>query len=193
MYSDHVKLINAGMRADPEVFARGVMFAILSIRQPIDRVPELLADLDRNGENSIALNPAMKYDGWAYLQNHACALWRDVCALDTRDALVRLLAVPSLGIVKAAFVLQFLGHDIACLDTHNLRKSGLSMRAFTNHSVKGSRSIQGFTSRQIDLYFAHAHGEGFAQRFWDTWCKERAPAYAMTAEQISELHLAIIQ
>jgi hypothetical protein len=193
MYAEHIPQINAGMRDCPEVFARGVMFSILSIRQPITRIPKMLRDLDKNGENSTALNPAMKFDGWQYMQDHATATWRDVCALDTRDALVRLLAVPSLGIVKAAFVLQFLGHDIACLDTHNLNKLGLSLRTFANHCRTGRSHTGGFTSRQIDLYFSLAATHGRAESFWDTWCNERAPAYGITGDEISALHLEIIR
>ena len=193
MYDKHVPQIAAGMRADPETFARGVMFAICSIRQPITRVPELLRDLDANGETSVALNPVMKYDGYMYLQHHATATWRDVCALTrTRDALVRLLAVPSLGLVKAAFVLQFLGHDIACLDTHNLNKLKLSLRTFTNHSARGGKAVHGFTSKQIDLYMRLAYGKGRGKRFWNEWCEDRAVAYAMTAEEISALHLEVV-
>jgi len=193
MYADHVPKIRDGMRSDPETFARGVMFAILSIQQPITRVPAMLRDVARVGDSSSALNPAMKYDGWQYMQDHATATWRDVCALEnTRDALVRLLCVPSLGIVKAAFVCQFLGHDIGCLDTHNLRKLGLPMDSFKNHALRGGRSVQGFSSRQIDNYFSIAYGRGRGRRFWDNWCNERAPAYAVTAEEISALHLEIV-
>jgi hypothetical protein len=192
MYAEHVPKIRDGMLSDPETFARGVMFAILSIQQPITRVPAMLQDVAKVGEISTALNPAMKYDGWDYMQNHATAVWRDVVAMDTRDALVRLLSVPSLGIVKAAFVLQFLGHDIGCLDTHNLRKLGLPMDSFKNHAKRGGRSVQGFTSRQIDTYFSIAYGQGRGREFWDNWCNERAPAYAMTGDEISALHMEVI-
>ena len=191
MYDDHVPQINAGMRADPETFGRGVMFAICSIRQPIDRVPALLKDIDLNGELSTSLNPYMKFEGWRFLQGHTSALWRDVCAMETRDALVRLLCVPSLGIVKSAFVLQFLGHDIACLDTHNLRKLGLDYRAFRVDG-NGKAGRPPVSSKKIDRYLKLAARKGSARKFWDNWCNERAPAYAMTGEEISALHLEII-
>ena len=35
------------------------------------------------------------------------------------------MQVPGLGIAKAAFVLQCLGVETACLDTHNLQRLGL--------------------------------------------------------------------
>jgi hypothetical protein len=38
MYRDHVPLINAAMRASPDNFVRGVMFAVLSARQPFTSV-----------------------------------------------------------------------------------------------------------------------------------------------------------
>ena len=55
MYDTHVPLIAAAMRASPDTFARGCMFAILSARAPFYRVPSDLLDLDRDKHNCRAL------------------------------------------------------------------------------------------------------------------------------------------
>jgi hypothetical protein len=192
MYAEHVPKINAGMRHDPEAFIRGVMFAVCSIRQPVEDVPGMLDDISRHGANAEALAMPMKHGAWEYLQHYGTRLWLDVCAMDTRDALIRLLSVPGLGIVKAAFVLQFLGHDIGCLDTRNLRRESISMRAFTNHADIRSTSVCGYRSQQINLYFKLAGGR--AKELWDTWCAEvsKDRPHVGTPEEVSALHLSII-
>jgi hypothetical protein len=195
MYASEMPRIRDGMLADPETFARGIMFAVCSIRQSVERVPALLRDIDANGERAEALAMAMKLDAYLYLQAHATALWRDVRHMETRDALVRLLAVPSLGIVKSAFVLQFLGHNIGCMDTRNLRREGIDYRAFRVDG-NGKLGRPPVSSRRIDLYFTIAGGR--AEELWDTWCNEvaedrwRENTRNLTAQEVSDLHLEVI-
>lgn len=185
------------MREDPETFARGVMFAVCSIRQPVERVPAMLRDIDLNGRHAEALAMPMKYFAWDYLQDHATSTWRDVCGLGTRDALLRLLAVPALGIVKSAFVLQFLGHDIGCMDTRNLRREKVPIRAFSNHMCGAPGSTGGYRSKQIDRYWKLAHGR--AEALWNAWCTEvaedrwRENTRTLTADEVSALHLEIVR
>jgi hypothetical protein len=156
----------------------------------------MLNDIVKNGENAEALAFPMKYFAWDYLQSHATRTWHDVLgAPTTRAALERLMLVPSLGIVKSAFVLQFLGHDIGCLDTRNLRREGINMNAFKCHSVPASRrgSVAGYTRQQMDKYVLLAGGR--AEELWDTWCREVARARPHSfdnAEAVSALHLTII-
>jgi len=189
MYADHVPLINEAMRASAETFARGVMFAALSARQPIQGVPDALRDVDRNGGEAEALALPTKWECWNYLEENAADLWRVVCAFpsnETEAALKYLAAnVPGLGIIKGAFVLQFLGHDIGCLDTHNMRREGIPPRAF-RHAGPG----RGYERQQFARYLKLAAGR--ARELWDTWCEQLGPMRDMTAQQISELHLAIL-
>lgn len=195
MYATEVPKIREGMVSDPETFARGIMFAVCSIRQSVERVPDMLRDIDRRGERSEALAMGMKLDAYLYLQDHATAVWRDVVAMETRDALVRLLAVPSLGIVKSAFVLQFLGHNIGCMDTRNLRREGLDYRAFRVDG-NGKAGRPPVSSKRIDKYFAIAGGR--AEELWNRWCHEvaedhwRENSRNLTAQEVSDLHLEVI-
>lgn len=196
MYASEMPLIRDGMLSDPEIFLRGIMFAVCSIRQPVERVPGMLRDIDLNGTRAEALAMPMKYMAYDYLQHHASALWRDVRHMETRDGLVRLLAVPSLGIVKSAFVLQFLGHDIGCMDTRNLAREGIDYRAFRVDG-NGKAGRPPVSSRRIDMYFKIAGGR--AAELWNRWCIEvaadrwRENSKTMTAQDVSELHLEIIK
>ena len=177
MYKEHVPLIAEGMRADPDVFMRGIMFAVLSIQQPVTGVPRQLADIDRGELKWVWGHKREAYD---YLQEHGCALWRDVVSVPSRGTenarvvITMLCRVPGLGIVKAAFVAQFLAHDVACLDTRNVNTDGrnpLETRA-------DKKSGPAFDAK-VARYVAETYGR--AQFFWDRWCKEAGDYFEKTA------------
>lgn len=182
MYRNHVPPINATMRGSVDGFKRGCMFAILSIRQPITVVPDQLAAIV-----SGDLSPLFghKVNAYSYLEEHGAALHRDVCALKCPlKAIERLLDVPGLGIVKAAFICQFLGFNVACLDTRNVKREGRNPRAFRTDGKSPDK-----LRKKVAAYVAETRGK--ARFYWDAWCKDVAVVYKLTAEEISELHLAI--
>lgn len=189
MYSEHVPQINSAMRSDPDYFARGILFAAMSARCPITRVPEILRDVDTQGAGSRYLGAA-KFQCWEWLQTNATDAWQKVTRMDCPNAL-RYLAhnVPGLGIVKAGFVCQFLRHDIGCLDTHNMRWHKIPARAFcsSNHGKRGRKS--GYSEAQFKRYEALACGN--ARTLWDEWCTKVSGFYEMTPHAISELHMEV--
>ena len=188
MYADHVPMINAAMRASLSAFKRGVLFAILSARQPITSVPDQLRDVSKLGAQSRYLF-AWKRNAFDYLETNSRQLWQDVCACaDSAAAISILCRIPGMGIVKAAFVLQFLGHDIACLDTHNLKAEGLGPEAFKTRGPK-DKSGPAF-ARRIARYVKHTQGR--SREFWDNWCVDIGETYGRDANEISALHCAIV-
>ena len=185
MYAEHVGMIAPAMLASDVTFNRGCLFAALSARQPITSIPDMLRDVDANGEEARALALSTKYECWSWLQSNTPRA--TVARLETREALEMLAyEVPGLGIVKAAFVLQFIGRDIGCLDTHNLKKMRIPINAF-KHQGHG----KGYFKPQFERYLALASGK--ARELWDTWCEDRAAWYETTPEEISALHLAVIE
>ncbi len=191
MYSEHVPQIAEGMRADPDVFIRGIMFAVCSIQQPVTGVGRQLDDIDR-GE--LKWLWGHKYEAWEYLQKHGCKLWREVCDVPTdgpenaQRAIMLLTRVPGLGIVKAAFVCQFLAHDVACLDTRNVTTDKLDPRRYRSDGEKGKKT-KAF-ERKCARYVAETYGR--AQFLWDRWCAEAGAYFEKSAEEISALHLEVI-
>lgn len=194
MYNTHVPPICAAMRSSPELFTRGVMFAVLSARTHFTSVPDQMADLDRRGDASRHLF-SWKVDTYRHLADpetrkpsQACHnLWREVCASNSTEESLRLLtAVPGLGIAKAAFVLQFMGHDIACLDSRNAARENKDPARYNGHGRKGTP----YFDRKIEQYVREFGGR--AQELWDAWCEEVASVYGMPAEDISRLHLDTI-
>lgn len=187
MYDTHVPVISAAMRADAETFARGCMFAILSIRQPIRNVPAMLDDLDRERSNSRFL---MGYKRAAYhhITLNAARLQEAVLgAAGPCEAILALCETPGLGIVKAGFICQLAGLDVACLDSRNVTREGRRPREFrTDGKSPQTRAFK----RKVERYVGETGGR--AREYWDAWCNYVAPFHNLTPHAVSELHLAIV-
>lgn len=182
MYAEHVPLINNHMRESLDGFKRGVLFAVLSIRQPVTAVPE---QLDAVARGDYAPLFGWKIRAFDYLESNGAALWQDVCAAtDPAKAIECLCAVPGLGIVKAGFVLQFLGFDVACLDTRNVQREKRDPRAFRTDG-KPPHKLR----KKIAKYVGEVQGK--AEHYWDAWCVDVAKVYKVTPDEISALHMAV--
>lgn len=186
MYAEHVPIINAAMRADLKTFKCGVMFAILSARVQFNRVPAQCEELAKAGRNARCLWN-WKLGAYLYLEEHGRELWEEVKAQPEPFTCIRALCkIPGLGIVKAAFIAQMLGHNTACLDTRNIIRDGRNPRAFRTDGKKTGAAFE----RKLSKYCAETYGS--AQHYWDTWCNEVGPDYGMTPEQCSWAHVEAI-
>jgi hypothetical protein len=189
MYAEHVPAISHAMRSDCEVFKRGCLFAVLSARQPVRNVPAMLDDCDRERAASVYLF-GWKRQSYVYLQTEGETLWRDVCAIPLADpgaAIMRLMDVPGLGLIKAGFVAQFLGFDVACLDSRNAEREG---RDYAREFRSPGRLSALAKRKHVDRYLGKVLGK--ASYYWDTWCAYVAPDHKLTAYEVSALHLAIM-
>jgi hypothetical protein len=181
LYRDHVPQIAANMRASEKTFKRAVVFVLCTIRQKLTNIPAQMEAIDRGDYTPLW---GFKMAGYDYLETHAQELHAQCLAATTaQDAIGVLCRVPGLGIVKAAFVAQLMGWDVACLDSRNVRRMGLAPRAWRTDgkAVKPER---------IAAYVKATGGK--ARALWDTWCKEVADAYKSTPEAISALHVECI-
>lgn len=188
MYADHVPIINGAMRADVATFKRGVMFAILSMRVTFNRMTQQVRELERRGARASVLW-GHKFQAWSYLEEHADALHAAACGARSPEACIAaLVTIPGLGIVKAAFVAQMLGHDVACIDARNVARLGLPERQWRSDGERHKRSLA--FKRKISRYVDHTRGR--AEELWNDWCADAAQAYGYTAEEVSKLHLTLI-
>lgn len=188
MYRDHVAIISAGMRADPDTFARGVTFAFLSIRTQFPRVAEQMRQVDAAGHKAQALW-GYKRGAYDYLRKNKFSLWGAM--LEARlpeNALEIVSAVPGIGIVKAGFVAQMMGFDIGCLDTRNIQRLGLNPREWRSDGEPYKNTLA--FKRKIARYVEYTYGR--AEELWDDWCTDVAGVYKVTAEEISRDHLVIV-
>jgi hypothetical protein len=123
MYAEDVPVIAQHGLASPDGLVDVIAFVLLTIQQPLRGVRAQFADVKKRGRKSRFLFGA-KRDGFDYVQSFKNPLFKRVSAAiengDTAAGIDALLEVPSLGLVKAAFVMQLLGApDAACVDTHN--------------------------------------------------------------------------
>ncbi len=188
MYSEHVPIISHAMRRNKETFMKGCMFAILSARVQFPRVPEQMVDVQKNGPQASSLW-SWKFDAFTHLTEHLPRLYAlTISSQDTTAALERLCTIPGMGIVKGAFILQMLGHDVACLDVRNIEREGLNPRAYRTDGRDVARSPA--YRRKIARYVEQTRGR--AQHYWDIWCTEVAADYGLTAQEISFMHVKAI-
>lgn len=207
MYKDHMPIIRDAMRADLEVFRRGVMFAVCSIRQATVNVPDQLGVLF-DGEEGESPLFGHKFKAWEYISDssRAAYLWKKLnlfysllLPVDflagkyptrgaTEAAMLAMLEVPGLGIVKSAFVLQLMGFDVACLDSRNVKREGRNPTAYDTRARDKARPDH--MRRLVASYLDETYGK--AAHYWDAWCRDVAEAYHLTPEAVSELHLSIV-
>lgn len=187
MYAEHVPIICTAMRAKRSIFARGVMFALLSARVQFPRVPDQCRELAQRKEKADCLW-GWKFDAYQYVTAHRDELWENVTQLRTPEVCItELCTIPGMGIVKAAFVAQMLGYDVACMDVRNMEREGFAGRPWR---TDGKDATGKAYRAKIGRYVAHTAGR--AQELWDTWCNEVGRDYGLTGELVSKIHVDAI-
>jgi hypothetical protein len=192
MYDRDMPIMRAHALASTDGFTDVVAFVLCTIQQPLRSVANQMADIRANGAESKYLFGS-KRAGYAYALDHAAELLSAVRgAHDAAEAVDALTAIPGLGIVKAAFVAQICGFEVACLDTHNLRRLGMA-----EASLKLAKSVKPETRRRkIADYVALCARTGGARHWWDSWCEfvagNRANRTLATADAVSAFHVACL-
>lgn len=188
MYSAHVPIINAAMRAEADIFLRGVTFAVLSIRTQFIRVSAQMAEVDAANSKARALW-GYKRGAYDFLRLNKYRLWEAMKATANPEvAISTMCEVPGIGIVKAAFIGQMMGFDIGCLDTRNIQRLGLNPREYRTDGT--DRKQTDAFKRKVSRYVASTLGQG--ETLWDDWCADVGKVYGVSAEDISREHLTII-
>lgn len=133
------------------------------------------------------LNGRQKY-GIAHIQQHAQKyLPLPGCTL---SAMRRMVELPSIGVVKAGFVLQMLGYAVGCLDRHHLQLAGLDSRIYSRIPT----SADALTLR-LQTYIATCERLGGAAYLWNSWCSLIAmkyPGHFVSAEAVSAYHVRCV-
>ena len=111
---------------------------------------------------------------------------------DAVGAIDVLTNVPNLGVVKAAFVAQLCGMDVACIDSHNCDRLGLARTA-----LRLAKTVKPATKlKKIGDYVALCKRTGGSQYWWDTWCEYVAGNSANkklpTGDAVSAFHVEAV-
>lgn len=190
MYARDVPAIREYAEANPENFADVVTFVLLSIRVQFSRVPAAMRDVRAQGRDSAFLW-GWKQGGYDYIHMHKRFLHGGLVyerkdAVTTIDAIAQ---VPGLGIVKAAFVAQMLGHNVACFDSRNMDTLEWGGRPFRFDKAGMKPETR---QRKIAEYVQMTIETGGAAHWWDHWCTGIAPGLGRTPSEVSRMHYAIV-
>lgn len=173
MYARDCHAIANHAVASPNGLFDVIEFTLCTIQMGLSTVKQQRRDIATKGEASAFLFGS-KRDGWGYARDNITSLWGEAIALRERgtsdvetvtDAVLLFMRVPGLGMVKASFVAQMLGFNVACLDTHNLRRLGLPASAMKISATLKPDTIR----RKVSAYVALCQHEG-AEYWWNTWC-----------------------
>ena len=200
MYKKDNKIIADFLLASPDNLVRGYTFVLLSIQQPTQGLADKMLEVDQQGPECRHLNYGLKRAGFEYVQANKQAIFERLTehvALGLNDvdniakALHYVYQTPNLGMVKAAFLLQLLGFNVACLDSHNLKRLG-----WKQSQVSITKGLKYETKiKKIKAYISTTQEKGTAF-WWDSWCHYVAGNIAnkklTTGQQVSQYHIQAI-
>ena len=200
MYKRDVEAIKAHVfHQGPDGLVDVLEFVLCTIQAGLSTVKMQRQDIAVEGFGSRFLW-GQKGDGLAYTKKHKEFLWGKVyaiaeCGYDDVDAIADVIelfmAVPNLGMVKAAFVAQCLGFNVACIDSHNLKRLGMSPQA-VKVNLKAKRAT---IRKKVVEYVLMTQQEG-SEYWWDSWCEyvagNRANKELDTGDIVSRFHVDCI-
>jgi len=137
MYQRDVSLIKDFVAVGgPDALVDGVVrFVLTTIQAGLStctgQAQKIVDDgLDANclwGKKSDGLAYARENKEWLYGQVYKIVETHGYDSVTgCADAVQLFMAVPNLGMVKAAFVAQCLGFNVSCIDSHNIKRLGIS-------------------------------------------------------------------
>ena len=178
-----------------------IEFTLCTINMPLSRVIQQRVSIKAEGIHSKWVS-STKAQGIEYAKANAQRLHKEINAIaqqhgtDTIDgaqeAVDLFVSIPSIGMVKAGFIAQMCGFEVACLDRHNIRMLGLSETALLlNKKVKPE-----LRKRKIRDYVKLCRRKG-AEYWWNTWCNYVADKGGMnkslpTGDAVSKYHVTAI-
>ena len=141
-----------------------------------------------------------KGDGLDYTRQNDAFLWGKInhikqsMGTDSVEACVAaielFLAVPNLGMVKAAFAAQCLGFNVACIDSHNLKRLGMN-----ENQVKLGKVKPETRTKNITAYVEMTQEQG-SEYWWDSWCEyvagNQANRQLDTGDVVSRYHVECV-
>ncbi len=169
MYKRDCAAIQYHAQSHAEGLLDVIAFTLCTIQTPLKRCLDQVQDIRAVGAASVALWGA-KREGYEYATANLSQLYADMSDAMARGddvkAMLTMLQVPCLGLVKAGFVCQMFGFDIACLDTHNLKALGMAAK---DVKLDAKLSLDKRVAK-VQSYITLTRAKGGAEKFWNEWC-----------------------
>ena len=201
MFKTHQAIISKHARRSPQNFAKVLQFVILTVQEPLYRVPNNIKTAAKGGEDAMGVLFGFKFQAYnnaEQIAETALSYCEHVNAQDIPEkakakAMVECIASEyGFGLVKAGFVIQLAYGYAGCLDTHNIKRYGLKPTAFKNY--KALKTAKG-RARKLDAYINLVYKLGGPEGLWDSWCQyvaDNQPQYYRDANHVSQIHVDAI-
>jgi len=178
-----------------------VLFTLTTIQAGLSTCKGAMTKVRVDGLNANCLW-GKKADGLAYARANADRLYSETYKIiktygyddpeGCTEAILLYMAIPNIGMVKAGFICQQLGFNTACLDTHNLRRLGMSPSS-TKISAKASPEL---IRKKVSAYVLLCIDKGGAKYWWDSWCNfvagNSANRSLPTGKLVSNFHVECV-
>jgi len=200
MYRRDCKEIEEYALSSPAGLVDVIEFTLCSIQAGLSTIKLQRKDIAKVGFPSRFLW-GKKREGLQYAMKHRERLWSKLVALRETsydevetvcDAVDLLETVPNLGLAKASFVAQMLGFNVACLDSHNLKRAGKTS-AFTSLP----KTLKPKTRRKKIVRYVTFCQERGSEYWWNTWCEyvagNKANRDLDTGDLVSRYHVQAVK
>jgi hypothetical protein len=175
MFKTHQTEIADYALKSPDNMARVLQFVILTIRQPLSRIPGDMALVDKKGAKAHVLW-GFKRVAWEHVQAHKAEIYREALELaaiaDPSEAERQLVSffalLPGFGLAKGGFATQLIFGLGGCLDTHNCSRFGLNAQWFKDYK---RLKRWAFRYLMLDTYLDYVRKLGGSEALWNSWCE----------------------
>tara|TARA_A100000172_G_scaffold51927_1_gene32751 strand:- start:6407 stop:7018 length:612 start_codon:yes stop_codon:yes gene_type:complete len=192
MFKDHQPIIQKWAEKSPTNTMKVIWFVSATIQQHFSTADKIYNSFLKEGiESKYAWGS--KADTLTYSAKNKKKLYEDIHDpnMPLEIKLLNVASIPGIGLPKAGFVLQLCVGEVGCLDSHNLRRFGLSP-----HTFKLSKKLKYDTAlRKAELYLKTCEELGGCEYLWDSWCEFLADLYPKSfqdVEQVSTFHVKCI-
>jgi len=202
MYQRDVNEIKAFVKwRGPAALANTGLFVLLTIQAGLSAVRGSMVKVENDAFDADCLW-GKKSDGYKYLVYNADFLYGKLYHIaDTKgyesveacaDVIQLFMQVPNLGMVKAAFLAQCLGFNVACIDSHNIKRLGISPNLV---KTPPSGMKPATVRKKVEQYVELTQQEG-SEYWWNTWCEyvagNRANRALDTGDVVSRYHVECV-
>ena len=196
---DCVKISNYAAESSDN-FYDVLEFVLCTINMPLSRVIPQRLSIKQDGLSSKWLSK-VKASGVNYGQTHKDDLYSTTFNIKAKygsglagsyRAVNHLTQIPSIGLVKAGFIAQMCGFNVACLDRHNVREFDIDPKVLTlSKGIKKELQL-----KKCKTYTQLCQKNG-SEYWWDFWCNFVADKGGMnkslpTGDSVSEYHVKAI-
>lgn len=176
-------------------------FVLCTINMPLSRVIPQRLSIRQEGLDSKWLSK-VKASGVYYGQTHKDELYDITFNIKSKygvglagsyRAVNHLTQIPSIGLVKAGFIAQMCGFNVACLDRHNVREFDLDQKVLSlSKGIKPELRL-----KKCKTYTRLCQKKG-SEYWWDFWCNHVAERGGVnktldTGDKVSRYHVDAIE